>query len=112
MCLCLPRLLLCRAQALSPCANSDEKSKAAEPSELEKNSEPCRVIAIGNERIRCPEVIGKESEGVHTTTYNSIMKCHGDAKDSGTTVHDGNAERMEKEPEPEPTPVGGQVSIF
>ena len=40
-----------------------------------------QVITIGNERFRCPEVlfkpslIGKESEGIHKLTYESIMKC-------------------------------------
>ena len=45
-----------------------------------------QVITIGNERFRCPEVlfqpslIGKESVGIHETTYNSIMKCDVDIR--------------------------------
>ena len=45
-----------------------------------------QVITIGNERFRCPEVlfkpslIGKEDDGVHQTTYDSIMKCDVDIR--------------------------------
>ena len=56
--------------------------------QLEKNIffNVLKVITIGNERFRCPEVlfqpsfIGKESVGVHETTYNSIMKCDVDIR--------------------------------
>lgn len=55
-----------------------EKSSAKERSyELPDGN----VIVIGNERFRCPEVlfqpsfVGKESLGVHTTTYQSIFEC-------------------------------------
>merc|ERR1711879_1100204 len=40
-----------------------------------------QVITVGTERFRTPEVlfkpslIGKESEGIHRTVYDSIMKC-------------------------------------
>merc|ERR1712007_36358 len=45
-----------------------------------------RKIKIGNQRFRCPEVlfdpniIGKEADGVHLTTYNTIMKCDVDIR--------------------------------
>lgn len=70
------------------------------------------MITVGNERFRCPEVlfkpnlIGKESDGVHKTTYDSIMKCDVDIRkdlygnivlSGGTTMFEGIAERMEKE---------------
>jgi actin len=70
------------------------------------------VITIGNERFRCPEVlfkpslIGKEDDGVHQLTYDSIMKCDVDIRkdlygnivlSGGTTMFEGIAERMEKE---------------
>merc|ERR1711974_134095 len=39
------------------------------------------VITVGAERFRCPEVlfqpdlIGKEANGIHMATFESIMKC-------------------------------------
>merc|ERR1719223_471569 len=70
------------------------------------------IIEIGNERFRCAEVlfqphlIGKEANGIHETTYESIMKCDVDVRkelyknvvlSGGTTVFPGVTERMEKE---------------
>jgi len=92
----------------------EEMKKSSESSALEKNYElpDGQVITVGNERFRCPEVlfkpnfIGKESDGIHKTTYDSIMKCDVDIRkdlygnivlSGGTTMFEGIAERMEKE---------------
>lgn len=71
-----------------------------------------QVITIGNERFRCPEVlftpalIGKQSPGIHTATYNSIMRSDVGIRKAlysnvvlsgGTTMFEGIAPRMEKE---------------
>ena len=71
-----------------------------------------QVITIGNERFRCPEVmfkpslIGLEQDGIHTTTYNTIMKCDVEIRkdlysnvvlSGGSTMFHGIAERLTKE---------------
>ena len=71
-----------------------------------------RTIKVGDQRFRCPEVlfdpslIGKEADGVHETTYKSIMKCDIDLRKSmyenivlsgGSTLFPGIQDRLTKE---------------
>ena len=65
-----------------------ELSRANTSSDIEKNFElpDGEVITIGAERFRCPEVlfkpnlIGKESKGIHKLVHESIMKCDVDIR--------------------------------
>jgi len=92
----------------------EETEKSTTSSEIEKNYElpDGQVINVSTERFRCPEVlfqpalIGKEDEGVHVLTYNSIMKCDIDIRkdlygnvvmSGGSTMFPGIADRMSKE---------------
>jgi actin-related protein len=92
----------------------DEIKKYEDSSAEERNYElpDGQIIQIGNERFRCPEVlfkpnlIGKEFDGIHKTTYDSIMKCDVDIRkdlygnivlSGGTTMFENIDKRMEKE---------------
>merc|ERR1712167_138016 len=81
-----------------------EMKAASESSDKEKTYElpDGNIITVGNERFRCPEVlfqpsfIGKEANGIHDTTFQSIMKCDV-VLPGGTTMFAGIGERMTKE---------------
>jgi len=91
-----------------------ETLKADTSSDIERNFElpDGQVITIGNERFRCselifqPKFIGKESDGVHKLTHESIMKCDIDIRrdlynnivlSGGTTMFPGIDIRLTKE---------------
>jgi len=89
-------------------------SESNKSSDVEKNYElpDGKVIAIGNERFRTPEVlfqpslIGKEAEGIHSLTFSSIQKCDIDIRkdlytnivlSGGTTMFKNIDKRLQKE---------------
>ena len=91
-----------------------EMNGAASNAALEKRYElpDGSIVTMGNERFRCPELlfqpafIGKELDGIHETTFKSIMKCDIDIRkdlysnivmSGGTTMFPGIGERMTKE---------------
>jgi actin-related protein len=91
-----------------------EMKKYAESSANDKVYElpDGNTVTVGNHRFRCPEalfkpsLIGKEANGVHELTFNSITKCEIDVRkdlyqnivlSGGTTMYAGIAERLTKE---------------
>merc|ERR1712060_423332 len=92
----------------------EEMAKADTSSDLEKNYElpDGEVITVGAERFRCAEVlfqpnlIGRESDGIHKLTYESIMKCDVDIRrdlyrntvlSGGSTMFPNLDQRLNKE---------------
>jgi len=90
------------------------KAEGAGASEIEKQYElpNGKVITIGSERFRPPEVlfqpsfIGMEAEGIHRLTYDSIQKCDVDIRrdlytnivlSGGTTMFADIDKRLTKE---------------
>jgi len=91
-----------------------EMAKAETSSDIEKNYElpDGQIITVGAERFRCPEVlfqpnlIGKESEGIHKLTFESIKKCDVDIRrdlfenavlSGGSTMFPNIDQRLRKE---------------
>jgi len=90
------------------------KAEGAGAADIEKQYElpDGKVITIGSERFRTPEVlfqpqfIGQEAEGIHRLTYDSIQKCDVDIRrdlytnivlSGGTTMFDSIDKRLNKE---------------
>jgi len=90
------------------------KAEGAGASDIEKQYElpDGKVITIGSERFRTPEVlfqpsfIGQEADGIHRLTYDSIQKCDVDIRrdlytnivlSGGTTMFTGIDARLNKE---------------
>jgi len=93
---------------------ADEMAGADQNSDLEVTYElpDGNLVTLGNERFRCPEIlfqpqkIGKEDDGIHKLTFDSIMKCDVDIRkdlyanivmSGGTTMFPGIADRLQKE---------------
>jgi len=92
----------------------EEMAKFENNSNLTKQYElpDGNVVKVGDPRIRGPEVlfqpqfIGKEADGIHKLTFDSIQKCDIDIRkdlytnvvlSGGTTMFKGISERLEKE---------------
>jgi actin-related protein len=89
-----------------------EMGKSVEDLEKTYEMPDGNIITVGTERFRCPEALfdaqplGRTIQGIHLTTFSSIMKTDVDIRkdlyenivlSGGTTMYPGISERMEKE---------------
>jgi len=91
-----------------------ELKSAAASADLAKDYElpDGNVIQVDTARFKCPEalfqpsMLGKEAEGIHATTFQTIMACDVDIRkdlyanvvcSGGSTMFEGIAERLNKE---------------
>jgi len=89
-------------------ANSEQNGNLEKQYEMPDGN----IITVGNERFRCPEVlfqpslIGKEADGIHKLTYQSIIQCDIDIRrdlytnvvlSGGSTMFREIEKRLEKE---------------
>ncbi|XP_073150398.1 actin-97-like isoform X2 [Henckelia pumila] len=89
-----------------------EMSKTSSFVETNYETPDGRMITVGSERFRSPEIlfqpsmIGMKDARIHESTYSSIMKCDEDIRkdlygnivlSGGSTMFPGIAERMSKE---------------
>jgi len=91
-----------------------ELKNASSSADLAKDYElpDGNVISVDVARFKCPEalfqpsMIGKEADGIHSTTFNTIMACDVDIRkdlyqnivcSGGSTMFEGIAERLTKE---------------
>merc|ERR1712070_652394 len=92
----------------------EELKNASSSADLTKDYElpDGNVITVDVARFKCPEalfqpsMLGKEAEGIHQTTFNTIMACDVDIRkdlyanivcSGGSTMYEGLAERLNKE---------------
>ena len=106
----------------------DAEMKAAkEQSDIERTYQlpGDKIITIKEERLSCPELLfapnlaGKDMDGIHKFTFDSIMKCDNDIKRDlfknivlagGSTMFEGMRDRMKKEIQAlAPSPMGPEV---
>lgn len=91
-----------------------EMKMAEESDKVDKTYElpDGNIISVGKERFQAPEalfmphLVGREAQGIHHTTFGSIMKCDVDIRrdlycnvvlSGGTTMYEGIGTRMTKE---------------